>query len=141
MTATVFDASGQSASGSVPVTVYAAQPFTLTMSASSGRVNNPVTITATPPAGIPAITRYVWNVGGSIVGHSDGIVETSVPTVTVTYNALPCSASVCTVQINVTAYAVDGRLGFGSTSTTITRWCAPWRCRNPHGARPRGAIG
>jgi hypothetical protein len=120
VTVNARDASGQTATASVPVTVLAAQPFTLTMSATTGRVNNPVTITATAPPGSPSIVTYRWNVGGAIVGHPDGLVETSIPTVTVTYTALPCSASVCTVQLNVTAIGADGRIGFGSTSTTIT---------------------
>jgi adhesin/invasin len=118
--ATATDALNQTTAVMAPVDVFPAVPFTLSMSASSGRVNSPVTITATLPVGSPVITRYVWNVGGSIVGHPDGIIETNIPTVTVTYNVMPCTASVCTVQLNVTAFGNDGRLGFGSTTTTIT---------------------
>ena len=117
---TATDALNQTTRVTAPVDVFPAVPFTITLSASTGRVGSPVTITATPPVGAPVIVNYTWNVGGSIVGHADGIISTTIPTVTVTYDRLPCSASVCTVQINLTATGADGRIGFGSTTTTIT---------------------
>lgn len=123
VTVTTTDASGQTSSASVPVDVFPAVPFTLTMSASSGRVNTPITITATPPVGAPVIVEYTWNVGGATTSSPSGIIRTSTPTVTVTYPSSPCGTGVtgpCTVQINVTATGADGRIGFGSTTTTIT---------------------
>lgn len=117
---TARDASGVTARASVPVEVFPAVPFTLEVSASSGRVNTPITITATPPVGSPVILGYEWNVGGPVVGDADGVITTSLPTLTVVYPAMPCSTSTCTVQITVTARGADGRIGFGSTTTTIT---------------------
>ncbi|HSK09146.1 MAG TPA: PKD domain-containing protein [Vicinamibacterales bacterium] len=114
VTATATDSSGQSSTVSVPVDVFPAVPFTLEMSASSGRVGQPITVTATPPVGSPVITNYQWNLGPA------GIVNTAIPTVTAIYNSMPCSASTCVVQLTVTATGADGRVGFGSTTTTIT---------------------
>ncbi len=120
ITVTATDALGQTVRTSVPVEIFPAVPFTLEVSASSGRVNTPITITATPPVGAPAIVRYEWNVGAPVVGDSDGVIATAVPTVTVVYPALPCGTPTCVVQITVTATGADGRIGFGSATTTIT---------------------
>ena len=120
ITVTARDASGATTTASIPIDVFAAVPFTLDVSASSGRVNTPITMTATPPVGAPVISRYEWNVGGPVVGDADGVIATTIPTVTVVYATMPCTSSTCTVQITVTAYRIDGRLGFGGTTTTIT---------------------
>ena len=120
VTVTARDASGATTTSSIPVDVFAAVPFTLEVSASSGRINSPITITATPPVGAPAISTYEWNVGSPVVGDTDGVIITTRPTLTVVYPAMPCSSPSCVVQITVTATGVDGRLGFGSTTTTIT---------------------
>jgi len=117
---TATDALNQTTTVTAPVDVFPAVPFTLTVSASSGRVNNPITITATAPVGSPLIVGFEWNLGAPVVGDADGIVTTSIPTVTAVYPAMPCSTSTCTIQITVKATGADGRIGFGSTTTTIT---------------------
>jgi len=117
---TATDALNQTTRVTVPVDVFPAVPFTLSVSASSGRVNNPITITATPPVGSPVIVAFEWNLGAPVNGAPSGIVTTSIPTVTAVYPAMPCALSSCVVQITVTARGADGRIGFGSTSTTIT---------------------
>ncbi len=91
VTATATDALNQTTSVTAPVDVFPAVPFTLSVSASSGRVNSPITITATAPVGSPVIVAYEWNLGAPVVGDADGIVTTSIPTVTAVYPAMPCS--------------------------------------------------
>jgi len=125
VTVTARDATGVTANAAVPVTVFPAVPFTLEVAASSGRVNQPITITATAPPGSPQINKFVWSLGGpldpAIDPDGDGIVETSRPTVSIRYVGMPCNATTCVVQIQVTAEAEQNRFGFGSTTTTITQ--------------------
>jgi len=120
VTVTAADSLNQTTRTSVPVDVVAAQPFTLTVSASSGRVDTPITITATAPAGTARVVSYQWNLGGATDLAPGGQITTSEPTITVKYTTLPCTGSFCTVQINVVARTVDNRIGFGNTTTTIT---------------------
>jgi len=120
VTVTATDVLNQTTTASVPVDVVAAQPFTLTMSATSGRVGSPITITVTAPPGSPRVTEYAWNFGGPVDIAPTGQTTTTGPTITVKYLSMPCSATVCTVQINVIAKGVDGRIGIGNTTTTIS---------------------
>ena len=120
VTVTVRDGTGQSVSASTPVTVYAAIPFTLSMTASpsSTTINGtPVTFTATPNAGAPAILNYSWDFGD---GSKD---QTSVPFVLHPYTVFPGSPSSNSVQIlvSVTATGADTRVGYGSVAITVTK--------------------
>jgi hypothetical protein len=114
VTGRVTDASGQSNMVSIPVEVFEAVPFPLTVSAPSGKSGVSLTVTATPGAGAPAISSYTFQFGdGSFTG------PTPLNTVPHTYT-LPTGTTV-PVQyiINVTARGVDGRTGVGSVAVTI----------------------
>ena len=99
---------------SVPIVVFPSVPFTLTVTAASGRVGTPITMTAIPAAGAPAIISYSWDFG-------DGTrVTTTVGTVSHIYTSIPSGYTSYPYVVTVTATGVDGRLGIGSTSVTIT---------------------
>jgi hypothetical protein len=114
---TATDAAGQTVTTSVPIEVFPAVPFILEVAAASGRVDIPITATATLPPGAPPILRYEWDFG-------DGTTQTtSIPTVTHTYTTarFPPTLTSFIYTIQVTARGADGRDGFGSAQTTITR--------------------
>lgn len=114
VTAIATDASGQSTSMSIPVVVFPAVPFTLTVTAASGRVGTPISVTAVPNTGAPAIVSYKWDFG-------DGTsVTTTVGTVSHIYTSIPTGYTSYPFVITVTAVGADGRTGIGSTSVTIT---------------------
>ncbi len=85
-TVTVKDGSGQTVSASTPVVMYAAIPFTLSMTASPSTAIITITLvvfTATPNAGAPSILNYSWDFG-------DGSkAQTTVPFVSYTYTTVP----------------------------------------------------
>lgn len=110
------DGSGQSTSMSVPVVVFPAIPFTLSVTASSGRVGTPVTVTAVPNTGAPAIISYKWD-----FGDGSAAVETTVGTVSHIYTSIPSGYTTFPFVITVTAVGADGRTGIGSTSVTIAQ--------------------
>ncbi len=113
VTAIATDASGQGTSMSIPVVVFAAVPFTLTVTASSGRVGTAITANAVPAAGAPTIDKYIWNWG-------DGTIEeTATSSHSHVYTSIPAGFSSWTYTITVTAKGSDGREGFGSTSVII----------------------
>jgi len=114
VTAIATDASGQSTSMSIPVVVFPAVPFILTVTAASGRVGTPITVTAVPNIGAPAIVSYKWDFG-------DGTsVTTTVGTVSHIYTSIPAGYTSYPFVVTVTAVGADGRTGIGSTSVTIT---------------------
>jgi len=115
VTGVVIDAGGQSNSVSVPVVIFPAVPFNLTVTAPSARVNIAVTITATPAAGAPVIVSYQWDFGdGSTATTALG----SVPHV---YDSIPGNSSSGQFTVTVTATGVDGRIGVGSAIIFISR--------------------
>jgi adhesin/invasin len=117
-TVTVRDGSGQTVSASTPVTVYAAIPFTLSMTAapnSAIATTTLVVFTATPNAGAPAILNYSWDFGD---GNK---AQTTVPFVSYTYPAVPNGSASQQLLVSVTATGVDGRVGYGSVAVTVTR--------------------
>jgi len=116
---TATDASGQTARASVPVTVLAAQPFTLTVTASNGRIGQQISMTAIPTAGsgAPSVSTYTWD-----FGDNTPRVTTTVPVVSHTYQpgSIPAGFTSWTFTVQVQAVGSDGRLGFGSANVTIT---------------------
>lgn len=108
------DASGQAVSMSIPVVIFPAVPFTLTVTAPTGKSGVAMTLSATPGAGAPVIVSYVWNFG-------DGAVtQTTIGSVPHTYT-LPAGTTVSQQFIvTVTATGADGRTGVGSAIVTIT---------------------
>ena len=114
VTGIAIDASGQPTSMSIPVVVFPAVPFTLTVSAPSARVNIPVTLTATPGAGAPGIISYTWNFGD---GTSATTASGTVPHV---YTTIPGGGTSGQFVVTVTATGVDGRTGVGSAIVFIT---------------------
>jgi PKD repeat protein len=99
---------------SVPVTVFPAVPFTLTVTAPSGKSGVFITISATPGAGASAITSYDWNFG-------DGATTTT--TVGTVPHAYTLPAGTTTPQqfvVTVTAHGADGRTGVGSAVVIVT---------------------
>jgi hypothetical protein len=107
------DSSGQSTSVSVPVNVVAAVPFTLTVTAPSGRINIPLTITATPQPGAPEILAYSWDFG-------DGTTATTtIGAVPHTYTSIIGASQ--QFVVTVIAKGADGRNGVGSAIATITQ--------------------
>lgn len=114
VTATATDSAGQSSSMSIPIVVFAAVPFTLTLTAPSGRSGVSMALTAVPNAGAPAIISYSWDFG-------DGITQTTVVgTVPHTYY-LPTGTTIPQQFIvTVIALGADRRTGVGSTFVTIT---------------------
>ncbi|HEY3381420.1 MAG TPA: Ig-like domain-containing protein [Vicinamibacterales bacterium] len=111
VTATATDANFLSNSVSIPVNVFPAVPFTLTVTAPSARVGTAVTISATPSAGAPAITSYRWDFG-------DGTsTTTTVGSASKVYFVVPVGNQ---VVVSVTATGSDGRIGVGSTVVFIT---------------------
>lgn len=113
-TATATDASGASTTVSTPIVVYASTAFQLTVTAPSGRVAQPITVTVTTSAGAPTVNSYTYNFG-------DGtIITTSVPSASHVYSSpLPGGAQTFPFTITVTAQGSDGRTGVGSTTITI----------------------
>jgi len=110
VTAIATDASGQTTSVSVPVNVFPAVPFTLTINASSAKVNTPLTITAIPAAGSPTIISYEWDFG-------DGTkATTTLNAVSHTYTSVPTGNQAI---VSVIAIGSDGRQGVGSTVILI----------------------
>lgn len=120
VTATVRDGSGQTVSVSTPVTVYAAVPFTLSVTASPSTAASNVTLvvfTATPNANAPAISNYTWDFG-------DGTkVQTTVPFASHTYTGVPNGSPSQQLLVSVTATgaAPDTRVGYGSVAITVTQ--------------------
>jgi adhesin/invasin len=114
VTASATDASIQTTSTSVPLTVFPAVPFTLTVSAPSGKSGVALTIAATPGAGAPTVTKYVWNFGDGTTAQTD------VPAAPHTYTLPAGTTTPQQFIITVTATGADGRTGFGSTFVTIT---------------------
>jgi hypothetical protein len=117
-TVTVRDGSGQTVSASTPVTVYAAIPFTLSVTASPSTAASNVTLvvfTATPNAGAPTILNYSWDFGD---GNK---AQTTVPFVSYTYPAVPNGNASQQLLVSVTATGADGRVGYGSVAITVTR--------------------
>ena len=118
VTATVRDASGQTVSASTPVTVYAAIPFTLSVTASPSIAAANVTLvvfTATPNANAPSILNYSWDFG-------DGTkVQTTAPFVSHTYTSVPNGTPSQQILVSVTATGADGRVGYGSVAVTVTQ--------------------
>ncbi len=117
-TVTVKDGSGQTVSASTPVVVYAAIPFTLSVTASPSTAASNVTLvvfTATPNAGAPAILNYSWDFGN---GNK---AQTSVPFVSYTYPAVPNGTPSQQLLVSVTATGADGRVGYGSVAITVTQ--------------------
>lgn len=115
VTGVATDGAGQTTSMSIPVVVFPAVPFTLTVSASSGRVGTPVTVTAVPNTGAPAIVSYTWD-----FGDGTKAVVTTVGTVSHIYTSIPTGFPTFPFVITVTAVGADSRTGIGSTSVTIT---------------------
>ncbi len=108
------DASGQSTSMSIPVVVFPAVPFALTVTAPTGKSGVAMTLTATPGAGAPVIVSYVWDFGD---GKS---ATTTIGSAPHTYT-LPAGTTVAQQFIvTVTATGADGRTGVGSAFVTIT---------------------
>ena len=119
VTVTVRDASSQTVSASTPVTIYAAIPFTLTMTATPNTAASGVTLVqfnATPNAGAPSINGYSWD-----FGDGSTVVQTVVPFVSHTYAAVPNGFPSQQLLVSVTATGSDGRLGYGSVAVTVTR--------------------
>jgi hypothetical protein len=114
VTATATDSSGQSSAMSVPIVVFAAVPFTITVTAPSGKSGVAMTLTAVPNAGAPAILTYRWEFGD---GTSADTVVGTVPHI----YTLPAGTTIPQQFIvTVTAIGVDRRTGVGSTFVTIT---------------------
>jgi hypothetical protein len=108
---TATDASGQSTFVELPIQVFPAVPFNISITAPSARVGIPVTLTATPASGSPAVLSYTWNFG-------DGPPQTTTsPSVTHIYLAVP-PGNIFTVTVS--AVGADGRTGNGSTIITVT---------------------
>jgi adhesin/invasin len=118
VTVTARDGNGQTVSASTPVVVYAAVPFTLSMTAvpSTAVINNTLVVfTAQPNAGAPAVLSYSWDFG-------DGTkTQTAVPFVPYTYTAVPNGQTSQQLLVSVTATGADGRVGYGSVAITVTR--------------------
>jgi hypothetical protein len=117
VSALVTDASGATGSMSVPVVVFAAVPFTVTLTASSGRIGQAITANAAPSAGAPPIVKYTWNWG-------DGTIEsTSGPSNSHVYatDSFPLTLQSWTFTVTVTALGNDDRQGFGSTTVFVSR--------------------
>jgi hypothetical protein len=116
-TATATDTSGQSNSASVPIQVFPAVPFTLTVNPSTVTAVINITLvsfTVTPNAGSPAIDTYTWDFG-------DGILETTTtPFNSHRYLAVPNGQPSQQVAVTVTATG-GGRTGYGSCVITVTR--------------------
>jgi hypothetical protein len=116
VTAIATDASGQNTSMSIPVVVFPAVPFTLTVTASSGRVGTPITVTAVPNTGAPTVITYEWN-----FGDGSATVKTTTGTVSHIYTSIPTGFVSFPFVVTVTAVGADGRTGIGSTSVTIAQ--------------------
>ena len=112
VTVTVTDASGASSGTSVPIEVYGAVPFQVEVTAPSGRINQPVTITATPEAAAPPIDYYEYEFGD---GTSLRTSSSSVPHI---YTSVVGASQDFTVVVR--AVGIDGRRGTGSTIVRIT---------------------
>jgi adhesin/invasin len=119
VTVTATDASGQTVEASVPVTVLAAQPFTLTVTAGNGRIGQAISITAIPTAGsgAPSVSSYTWDFGD---GTPKVVTSGSQPVISHTYTSIPAGFTSWTYTVQVQATGSDGRLGFGSVNVTIT---------------------
>jgi PKD repeat protein len=114
VTATATDASGQTTSMSIPVVVFPAVPFALTVTAPTGKSGVAMTLTATPGAGAPVIVSYQWNFG-------DGTTATTTIGSVPHMYTLPAGTTVAQQFIvAVTATGADGRTGVASTFVTIT---------------------
>lgn len=117
--ATATDAAGQSATAGIPVVVYAAIPFTVSVSTSSSTAvagSTVVLFTATPNAGAPSITSYTWN-------FNDGTAQDTT-TLPFDSHVFPVTAVVgtsSTFVVTVTATGSDGRVGYGSVVITVTK--------------------
>jgi hypothetical protein len=108
---TATDASGQSAFVALPIQVFPAVPFTITVTAPSARQNIPVTLIATPVSGSPVVVSYHWVFG-------DGFsADTTIGAATHTYTFIPTGNQ---FTISVTAVGADGRPGIGSAVIIIT---------------------
>ncbi len=117
VTATATDSSGQSTTASVPIVVFPAVPFTVTVNPSTltAVVNiTTVSFTATPNAGAPAVDSYTWDFG-------DGTLEsTTTPFNSHSYRAVPNGQPSQQVVVTVTATG-GARTGYGSCVITVTR--------------------
>ena len=120
VTVTVKDGSGQTVSASTPVTVYAAIPFTLTVSASSSSAVADVTyvvFTAQANAGAPNITQYTWNFNDG----TDPLPQTADPVIQHRFNGAAVVGTSTTFLVTVTATGADNRNGYGSVLVTVTK--------------------
>jgi hypothetical protein len=118
VTAVATDATGQSTSASVPVVVFAAVNFKITVTASSGQTGQTITATASPEAGSPSVISYIWD-----FGDGTGTFTTTEGTMPHVYQAssIPTGYTTWTFTITVRALGSDNRLGVGSTSVIITK--------------------
>jgi hypothetical protein len=119
VTATATDSIGQSTAAAVPVTVFPAVPFTVTVNPSTltAQINvTNVSFTATPNAGAPTVTQYNWDFG-------DGKTQSSKdqPVIAHIYEVVPNGQPTQQVLVTVTATGSDGRVGYGSCIITVTR--------------------
>jgi hypothetical protein len=117
VTAVATDASGQTTSMSIPVVVFAAVNFKITVTASGGQTGQSITATASPEAGSPTINSYSWDFG-------DGYTVTTVDgTASHVYlaSSIPTGYTSWTFTITVRAEGADKRLGVGSVSVIITK--------------------
>ena len=117
VTAVAIDASGASTSATTPVVVFAAVPFTLTVTSSSGRIDQTITANAIPSAGAPVINKFIWNWGDGTINETAGPSNSHVYLT----GSFPSTLTSFTFSITVTAIGEDGRQGFGSTTTIISR--------------------
>ncbi len=89
--------------------------FALAVTAGSGPIGTPISVTATPGLGAPAIATYRWD-----FGDGSAPVVTAVPNAVHIYASIPAGFARFSFLITVTATGADGRIGFGSATAVIT---------------------